>query len=100
VKLRITHLRVPMGANPKRIVPGLTPLATAGQWLAQGAICAARGGLTLATLESENGSQIQAMAHCSPKDNYNRKTGRELALKRLGDAVLEAMADIDDILFP
>jgi hypothetical protein len=99
VKLRITHLRVPLGANPKRIVPGLTPLYPASQILLGGTVPAARGGATLATLQLDDGTQIQAMATCSPKDNYCRKTGRELAVARLKQAVYDAFQDRDGVLF-
>lgn len=40
------------------------------------------GGITVATLELENGRQFRGFAVCSMKDNFNYKIGRKLAVER------------------
>ena len=43
----------------------------------------ARGGITIAAVKTDDNRYIAGCAFCSIRDNYCRKTGRELALKRL-----------------
>ena len=42
-----------------------------------------KGGMTVAFEEAEEGHIMFAVAHCSPRDNYCRKTGRAIAQGRL-----------------
>ena len=42
-----------------------------------------KGGATVAYWQPEPGVVLYAVAHCSPRDNYNKKIGRAVAEGRL-----------------
>lgn len=44
---------------------------------------ACKGGATVAYWQPEPGVVLYAVAHCSPRDNYNKKIGRAIAEGRL-----------------
>jgi len=44
---------------------------------------ATKGGATVAYWQPEPGVVLYAVAHCSPRDNYNKKIGRAIAEGRL-----------------
>ena len=44
---------------------------------------ATKGGATVAYWQPEPGVVLYAVAHCSPRDNYNKKIGRAVAEGRL-----------------
>lgn len=41
-----------------------------------------RGGQTVCRVILPDGSEIEGVAHCSKKDNYSKKLGRDIALGR------------------
>ena len=58
----------------------------------------ARGGVTEARLHINNSSVLTARVTCSYQDNFNKKTGRKLALLKLLEAA-EILSNQDNFAF-
>lgn len=85
--VRIQHFRLtenggamlPAGTFKKRLCGGAIPALRA----------APKGGMTIVTIEFNDGMTSEGRAYCSKKDNFSRKRGREIALGRALKAAIE-----------
>lgn len=82
---RYQHLRdFPWRTNQFATVP----FRTTGDLKRRGLSPATKGGMTVCHVYDPSGEHVlSAWAHCNPKDNFNRKIGRQIALGRAVKAV-------------
>lgn len=82
-KVYTAHLRTPVSPQDPadwRILPA--PLLSAHALRERGYGIGAKGGLTLVQVEFADGNVARGAARCSPRDNYCKATGRNIALGR------------------